>query len=196
MTRSAISPRFAMRTLLNTSYLQWDVSVLLRRIFVALRLQCLQRGYERRPCVPRVDDVVDVPSTSGDVGMRKLLSIFLDLCFCRSRFVFAFGDFLAKQNLHRSLRSHHGDLGRRPRDVEVAADVFRAHDVVGAAIRFARDYGKLGHGRLAVGIEQLRPMFDDTAMFLRNAREKTRYVLEGDERDIERIAKTYKACRL
>src|SRR6266581_1043913 len=142
MTRSAISPRFAMRTLLNTSYLKWDVSVLLRRILVALRLQGLQRGYERRPCIPRVDDVVDVTSTSGDVGMRELLSVFLDLCFCPRRFVFAFRDFLAKQNLHGSLRPHHRDLGRRPRDVEVAADVFRAHDVVGAAIRFARDYGK------------------------------------------------------
>src|SRR5438132_1339755 len=107
MTRSAISPRFAMSTLLNTRYLQRDVSVLLRRILVVLRLQRLQRGYQRWPRVSRVDDVVDVASTSGDVGMRELLAILLDLCLCRGRFVFAFRDLLAKQDLHRAFRSHH-----------------------------------------------------------------------------------------
>ena len=58
----------------------------------------------------------------------------------------------------------HGDLGRWPGQVDVAADVLAAHDVVGTAVGLAGDHGDLGHGGLAIGIEQLGTMNDDAAL--------------------------------
>ncbi len=74
--------------------------------------------------------------------------------------------------------------------------MLRAHDVVGAAVRLARDHGELGHGRLAVGVEQLRPVLDDAAVLLRDARQEARHVLEGDQRDVERVAEADEARAL
>ena len=91
---------------------------------------------------------------------------------------------------------HHGDLGGRPRDVEVRADVLRAHDVVGAAVGLARDDGELGHGRLAVGIEELRAVADDAAALLRRPGQEAGHVDERDERDVERVAEAHEARRL
>src|SRR5205814_9935014 len=41
----------------------------------------------------------------------------------------------------------------------------------------------------AVRVQQLRAMLDDAAMFLRDTREKSRHILERDERHVERVAK-------
>ena len=64
--------------------------------------------------------------------------------------------------------------------VHVAAHVLAAHDVVGAAVRLARDDGDLRDGRLAVGIQQLGAVADDPAMLLVDAGEEAGDV---DERD-------------
>src|SRR5215207_2986228 len=84
MMRRAISPRLAIRILLNIRLpsrreSQRQVSVLLGRIAIALRSQCFQRVDQSRACVARVDDVVEIAATGGDVRVRELLPIFLDL---------------------------------------------------------------------------------------------------------------------
>src|SRR4051812_8547596 len=84
-----------------------------------------------------------------------------------ARFVFggAPGDFLggpaAEDDLDRALGAHHRDLGGGPGIVEVATEMFRRHDVIGAAIGLPRDYGDLGHGRLGISEEQFRAVLDD-----------------------------------
>src|SRR5689334_16454168 len=121
-TRSAISPRLAMRTFFSTG-LERDVAVLLRRILVALPLQRLQRVNQSRTCVRRIDDVVHVAARGGDVRVRKLLRVLVDALFGCGRRIFRLGDLLLEEDLHRALRAHHGDLGGRPRDVVVATNV-------------------------------------------------------------------------
>ena len=63
---------------------------------------------------------------------------------------------------------------------------------VGAAIGFARDHGQLGHGRFAVGIEQLGAGADDPAMFLDGAGQEARHIHEGDDRHVEASQKRMK----
>src|SRR5882762_9744491 len=116
MTRKAISPRFAIRTLLNTSYLERNVSVLLRRILVALGLQGLQRIDEGRPRVTWIDNVVEVAPAGSDVRVREHLAVFFDLGVCRCRLILALGDLLSEENLYRTLWSHHRNLRGRPGD--------------------------------------------------------------------------------
>jgi hypothetical protein len=41
---------------------------------------------------------------------------------------------VAEDDLDRALGAHHRDLGIRPGEVDVAAQVLRAHHVVGAAV--------------------------------------------------------------
>src|SRR6266550_2348854 len=193
MTRRAISPRFAIRTLLNTSYLERDVSVLLRRILVAFGLKRLQRIDEGGPGVTWIDDVVEITASGGDVWMREHLAVFFDLGVCGCRLILALGDLFSKENLYRTLRSHHRNLSGRPRYVEVAADVFGAHDVVRSPICLACDHRELGHSGLAVGVQKLGAVLDYPAVLLRHARQEAGYILEGDERNVERIAEANEA---
>src|SRR5690349_10899861 len=100
-TRRAISPRLAIRIFENMKSrewgignrewvsaagppipdsrarfpLQWKISVLLRRIAVALRLQRVECVDESRPRVAWIDDVVHVPAGCRDVRVRELLRV-------------------------------------------------------------------------------------------------------------------------
>ena len=105
----------------------------------------------------------------------------------------AFADVLAVDDLDRALGAHHRDLRRRPGVVQVAAQVLRRHDVVGAAIGLARDDRDLRHGRLGIGEEQLGAVLDQAAIFLRRARQEARHVDEGDDRDVEAVAEAHEA---
>src|SRR5437773_2552620 len=127
MTRSAISPRLAMSTFLNIRARpsEGNVAVLLGRVPVPLRAQCLQGVDQTRSRVARIDDVVDVAATGSDVRMRELLPILLDLCVSRLLRIVAVVDVLAEQNLDCALRPHHRDLRRWPRHAVVAANVLR-----------------------------------------------------------------------
>src|SRR2546427_4906743 len=53
------------------------------------------------------------------------------------------------------------------------SDVLRAHDVVGAPVRLARDHRELRHRRLGVRVQQLRPVPDDPAPLLSRSEEHT-----------------------
>ena len=70
------------------------------------------------------------------------------------------------EDVHRALRAHHRDLGRRPREVDVGADVLARHDAVRAAVGLARDHRDLRHRRLGERVEQLRAVPDDAAVLL------------------------------
>src|SRR5829696_6005949 len=99
MIRTAISPRFAMRSRRNggptvslrkdvspTAGPAWpsragtvatrgserDVAMLLSRVRVPLRLQHLERADDLGPRLRRTDHVVDVAAARGDVWVREL----------------------------------------------------------------------------------------------------------------------------
>src|SRR5260221_347296 len=79
------------------------------------------------------------------------------------------------EDADRAFRPHHGDLGGRPGEVEVRADVLRSHDAVGAAVGLAGDDGDLGDGRLRERVEELRAVLDDAAVLLVRPGEKPRH---------------------
>jgi hypothetical protein len=97
--------------------------------------------------------------------------------------------------VHRALGAHDGDLRGRPGVVHVGADLLGGHDVEGDAIGLAGDEGGERHRALRIGEQQFRPMLDQSAIFLRRARQKARHVDEGDDRDIEGITEADKARR-
>src|SRR6266511_2652866 len=94
---------------------------------------------------------------------------------------------LPKDDVHRSLGAHDGDLRSRPGEVEVGSDVLRAHDVVRPSVGLAGDHRELRHRRLAVRIEELRTVTNDPAPFLRRPRQEAGHVDEGDERHVESV---------
>ena len=78
------------------------------------------------------------------------------------------------EDLDRALRAHHRQLGRRPGEGQVGADRLGVHDHVGAAVGLAGDDLDAGHGRLAVGVEQLGAVADDAAVLLVDAGQEAR----------------------
>src|SRR5262249_10099327 len=64
------------------------------------------------------------------------------------------------------------------------------HNTVSSAVSLTRYHGNLRHSRFGKGKQQLRAVADDPAVFLLNSRQKPWHVLEGDQRDVETVAKT------
>src|SRR5262249_12131193 len=168
--------------------LERDVAMLLLRQRLAFGRHALERRDQLRAGVARLDDVVQVAERRGHVGVGELRVVLVDeLAAYRLRVGGAFHLF-AIEDVDGAVGAHHRDLGRRPGDVVVGADVFARHDLVGAAVRLARDDRQLRHRRLAEGIEELGAVHDDAAPFLLGAWQKSRHVLERHERDVERVA--------
>mmetsp|Transcript_5902 Transcript_5902/g.14528 ORF Transcript_5902/g.14528 Transcript_5902/m.14528 type:complete len:493 (-) Transcript_5902:134-1612(-) len=137
----------------------------------------------------RLDDVVDEAARAGHEGVGEA-GLVLGLAFGELGRVLLL---LAKDDLHRALGAHHRDLGIRPCEVHVAAQVLGGHHVVGAAVGFAGDDGDLGHRGLGVGVEQLGTVLDDAAVLLAGAGHEAGHIDEGDDRDVEGVAKAHEA---
>ncbi len=129
---------------------------------------------------------------AGDEGIGEFLPVLLGALGDLRRVA----DVLAEDDLHRALRPHDGDLGGRPGKIDVAAQMLRAHHVIGATIGLAGDHRHLWHGAFGVGIEQLGAVLDDAAEFLRRAGQEARHVDEGYHRYVEAIAEADEASRL
>src|SRR6478735_1032881 len=165
MTRQAISPRLAIRIFLimRCGRSERNVAVLAPRVVELLGGEHRQRAADAFPRLVRLDHVVDVAARAGDERVGEL---FLVLGLARGE-LRRVALLVAEDDLDRSLRPHHRDLGVRPGEVDVAAQVLRAHHVVGAAVRLAGDDGDLRHRALGVGEQQLGAVLDDAAVLLR-----------------------------
>jgi hypothetical protein len=164
--------------------------------FESRLLQHVESRDESRPALARIDHVVDVSACRRNVGVRELVAILGDARLGRRLGIVRRPDLLAKEHLDGALRAHHGDLGLWPREVHVAPDVLRVHDVVGAAVRLSGDQRHLGDGRLGERVQELRPVPDDAAVLLCDPGQEARHVLEDDERDVERVAEAHEARTL
>ena len=60
-----------------------------------------------------------------------------------------------REDVDGTLGAHDGDLGGRPGEVDVSAEVLGAHDVVGAAVGLAGDDGDLRDGGLGIRVDEL-----------------------------------------
>ena len=133
------------------------------------------------------------PRDGRDERVRELLAELGDELRAQRRRIGRLRQLAPVEDVHRALRPHHRDLGRRIRVVEVRADVLARHHAVRAAVRLARDDGDLRHRRFGERVEQLRAGADDAAVLLPHARQEARHVLERDERDVERVAEAHEA---
>src|SRR5690606_19714853 len=115
--------------------LKRDVVVLLPGIVLGLVLQRLQRLDQAAAGAVGHDDVVDVAKPSRHEGVGEAFLVF---GLARRQGVGVAG-LVAEDDLNRALAAHDRDLGVGPGVVDVAAQVFGAHDVIGAAIGLARD---------------------------------------------------------
>src|SRR6185369_7921798 len=134
------------------------------------------------------DDLIDVAARRGDVRVRKLRLVFRDEACALGDRVGGRGELLLVPDVHRALRAHDGDLGGGPREVHVAPDVLAAHDVVCAAVRLARDDRDLRNGRLAVRVQELGPVLDDSTVLLAYPRQEPGDVDQRDQRNVEAVA--------
>ena len=166
------------------------------RARLRLRERRLQGIDQHGAGAPRFDHVVDVAALRSGVRVRELLLVVGDQLRALRIGVAGVVELAAEDDVHRAVRPHHGDLRSRPGEVEVGADVLGAHDVICAAVGLTRDHRQLRHRRLGVRVEQLRPVPDDSAPFLRRSGEKARHVDERHERDVECIARPNEPRRL
>src|SRR5262245_50068636 len=205
MIRTAISPRFAMRSFFTTEpsnpqilkssdpqiqVSQRDIPVFLRGVLVALVLEVAQRGDQLAPRFVRTNHFVDEPSPRGDIGVGELLAELGDLLGSHRRRIRGLIELALIENVDGAVWPHYREFRGRPRVVEVGSQMLARHHAVGPAVRLAGNDRHLRHGRLGKREEQFGAVLDDPAELLHGSRQKTRHVLEGDERNVERVAET------
>ena len=148
----------------------------------------------------RRDDRVDVAALGRDVGVGQRVVVLLDQLGtapvdgpARRPRLGGFLELVAVEDVDRALGAHHRDLGGRPGDVDVGAEVLGAHHVVGAAVGLAGDDGDQRDGGLGVGVDQLRAAADDAVPLLVGAGQEAGHVDEGQHRDVEGVAGAHEA---
>ena len=166
--------------------------MLLPRVLELLVLQHGEGPADAKAGVVGHDDVVDETAMAGDEGIGEFFAVLLGAPLDLLGVV----QIGAEDDFDRALGSHDGDFGSRPGVVHIAAQMLRAHHVIGPAIGLARDHRDLGYGRLGEGEQQLGAVFDDAAVFLGGAGQEAGHIDEGDDGDVEAIAKTHEARRL
>ena len=135
------------------------------------------------------DHLVDEAPFGSDEGIGKTVFIVLGAL----RDLFGIAQLAAIQNLYRAARAHDGDFGGGPGIAEIAAQVLGGHHHIGPAIGLAGQHRDLGHGRLAIGEQQLGPVLDNPAIFLADAGQKARHIDKGQDRNFKGIAEPDKA---
>src|SRR5579884_838674 len=176
--------------------LQRNIPVFLRRIRIPLVFEHFQAVNQLDAGVAGFDYLVDVAASGGDVGIVELLGVFSDQFFATLVGVWCAIDLVFEENVNRAFGTHDRDFGGWPGVVQVAAHVLAVHDVVCAAVGFAGNHRDLGNGGFTVGVEQLRAMPDDAAVFLTYTRQKARHINEGDDGNVEAVAEAHETRRL
>ncbi len=144
----------------------------------------------------RVDDVVDEAALGCRVRVGVLLGVLGHQLGTAGGRIRCLLQLTPVHDLDRALGAHDRQLGRRPGERQVGPDRLRVHHDVGAAVRLARDDRDPRHRRLAVGVQQLGAVADDAAVLLVDARQEARNVDEGQQRDVERVARADESGRL
>lgn len=80
--------------------------------------------------------------------------------------------------------------------LDVASQVLGGHDIVCSTISLACDDGELGDSSLAVGIQKLGTMSNDTTVFLTSTRQEARNVNKRQQWDVECITEANEASSL
>ena len=94
------------------------------------------------------------------------------------------------------MRTHDRDLSRRPREVDIRAEVLGAHDVVRAPVCLARNDREKRDRGLCVGVDQFRSLSNDAVPLLLCPGEEARDVDEGHDGHVEGVTGANEASRL
>src|SRR5699024_10292855 len=100
------------------------------------------------------------------------------------------------QNINGTLCAHHANLCCRPCQVEIGTEFLRTHHNVRAAKGLARDDCDFWDGSLSVSINELGATTNNTGMLLVHAREESRDVDKGDDRNIEGVTAAHEPGRV
>ena len=100
------------------------------------------------------------------------------------------------EDLDGSLGAHDCDLGGRPGEHQVVADVPGVHDDVRPAVRLAQDDADPRHGGPGVGERHLGPVADHAPPLEVLAGVEARGVDEGDEGQVESVAEGHESASL
>src|ERR1043166_3069524 len=176
--------------------LQRNISVLLWWIRIPLVFQQSESPDQLWPCIFRLDDLVYKAALRRNIRVGEF---FIELVY--DAFAIFFGvrrvrKLLSIEYSNCAFRSHYGDLSGRIGEIDVRADVFRGHNTIGSAISFSGYHRDLRHGSFGKGVEEFCSVPDNSAVFLIDAGQKPRNILERDQRDIEAVAKTDETRRL
>jgi len=165
--------------------------VFLAGIGVAFIFEAAEGGDDLGAGVGRLDDRVDVAAFRGDVGIGKGVAKFVDLVAAQG-LAFRCGgaiDFAFVDDVDGAFGAHNRDFRGGPREIVIGANVFRGHDAVRAAVGLSGDQRNLRNGRFGVRIQKLRAVADDAAKFLLGPGKKAGNIFQGEQRDIETIAR-------
>src|SRR5258707_7916028 len=174
--------------MVDVQRLQGDVAVFFGWEGFAFGAQCGEGSGDVGAGFCGADDGVDVAAFGGGVGVGEGVLVFLGFLLAEGGGVGGGGEFAAVEDADGAGGAHDGDLGGGPGEVDVAAEVLGAPDVVGAAVGFAGDDGDLGDGGLGVGVEQLGAAADDPGVLLGDAGQEAGHVDEGEHGEVEGVA--------
>ena len=164
-----------------------------RGVVVAFGSQHVEAVADYLTCFVWMNNVIDVAELGNFEWVGKEVAVVLDIFCAGGVRVVGRGEFFTVDNVHRAFGSHDGNFAGWVDVVEVTAEMFGRHHVVGAAVRFAGDYGHFGYGRFGVGVEEFGAVSDDTAILLAGAGQEAGYVDQGDDRDVECVAEANEA---
>src|SRR5208337_3859046 len=151
------------------SDLYGHVAVLAAGAALTLAQEHGERGGEAGPRLGRVDNIVHVAAPGRLVGVGELGLVLGDLLHAQGRRVRGLVDLALEYDVGGPVGSHHRDLGGRPGEDLVRAEVAAAHRNIRAAVGLAQYHCELGDRGLGVGVEDLGPVSDDPSVLLGHA---------------------------
>src|SRR5580765_1673206 len=172
---------------------QRNIAVFFRRVRVAFILKQRNGPDEFWTREFWLNDLIYVTAFGRNIWISKLIFKLSDLCFSKGLVMFCY--LSLEQNAHGSFGPHDCNFCGRIGEINVRADMFRRHHAIGSAVSFSRNYRYFGHGRLGECVQKLRSMANYSQMFLIYTRQKSRDILECDQRDVETITKTHETRR-
>ena len=138
--------------------------------------------------VAREDDLVDEALGGGGAGAQVLVRVLGRELVARGGRVVGGGDVAPLDDRHGLLGAHDAELGLRPRERVVGAQVAGVHRDERAAERLAQHDRHLRHGGLGERVHELGAVTDHAELLLLGAGHEARRVDEHDERQPERVA--------
>ena len=127
------------------------------------------------------DDLVNVTAAGSLIGRRKRVLVLADQLGTLGGLIRGGLDLLTEDDVSRAGCTHNRDLRLRPGKDGIRTEALAAHTDVRAAVRLAHDDGDQRHSGFAVGIEHLRAVADDAAVFLGSSGQEAGNIDEGDE---------------